>query len=190
MNEQGFVEPVYDSQRIFRTLLTALAEPGRVLPIEPGCVPPLGLAAAAVSIILALCDGDTPLWLSPGMRGTADFFRFHTGAPIVSAAEDALFALATAAEQPPLAALCAGTADYPDRSATLVLTVSELATTRGWQISGPGIAGTRRFQPQPVKNGFLAEWHENHSRFPLGVDILFAARDCVAGLPRSVRLEA
>lgn len=188
MTEQGFADPVFDSQRIFRTLLTALAEPGRVLSIKPGCIPPAGLDAVAVAIVLAMCDGDTPLWLGPSMRSASDFFRFHTGAPIVGAVEDALFALATAAEQPPLAALCAGTADYPDRSATLILAVSEL--TSGWQISGPGIAGARSFQPRPLKNGFLAEWRANHARFPLGIDILFAARERIAGLPRSAKLEA
>jgi alpha-D-ribose 1-methylphosphonate 5-triphosphate synthase subunit PhnH len=190
MTEQGFADPVFDSQRIFRALLAALAEPGRVLPIRPGCVPPAGLGAAAVSVVLALCDGDTPLWLGPSMRNAADFFRFHTGAPIVGAVDDAVFALTAAAERPPLAALHAGTSDYPDRSATLVLAVSEFATTSGWRVSGPGVDGVRTFRPQPIEDEFLAEWSKNHARFPLGIDILFAARDCVAGLPRSAGLEA
>jgi alpha-D-ribose 1-methylphosphonate 5-triphosphate synthase subunit PhnH len=190
MIEQGFVEPVYDSQRTFRTVLAALAEPGRVVSIKPACAPPPGIDAAAASIALALCDGDTPLWLCPSLRGATDFLRFHTGAPIVADVKDALFAFATTAERPPLAALHAGTADYPDRSATLVVAVSEFAATPNWQVSGPGIAGTRRFEPRPMTDGFVAEWRDNHGRFPLGIDILFAARDCVAGLPRSAKLEA
>jgi alpha-D-ribose 1-methylphosphonate 5-triphosphate synthase subunit PhnH len=189
MAEQGFANPVFDSQRIFRASLTALAEPGRIMPIKPACIPPTGLDAAAVAMALALCDGDTPLWLCPSLRGAADFFRFHTGSPIVAGLEDASFAIATAAQRPPLAALRAGTADYPDRSATLILAVSDLTNVDGWRLSGPGIAGTRSFQPRPIDDGFVAEWRENHARFPLGIDILFAAEDRVAGLPRSCKLE-
>ena len=189
MAEQGFADPVFESLRIFRALLTALAEPGCIMPFKPACAPPAGLDAAAVSIMLALCDGDTPLWLSASLRGTADFFRFHTGALIVPDFEDAAFALATAAERPPLAALRAGTADYPDRSATLILAVSDLTNTGGWRLSGPGIAGARSFLPRPIDAGFVAEWRDNHASFPLGVDILFAAGDRLAGLPRSCKLE-
>lgn len=188
MSDQGFISPGLDAQRVFRTLLAALAEPGRVLPIEPGCSPPDGIDPAAAAMVLTLCDGDTPLWLAPGMAAAAEFFRFHTGAPIVAAA-DALFLLAEAAERPPLAALRLGTPDYPDRSATLILTVAALEKSPGWRLSGPGIASSRSFRPRPLDDGFLGEWQENQARFPLGVDILFAAHDRVAGLPRNTRVE-
>jgi alpha-D-ribose 1-methylphosphonate 5-triphosphate synthase subunit PhnH len=190
MVERGFDAPVLAAQRVFRTLLTALSEPGRVLPLAPCCAPPVALDPAAAALVLALADGDTPLWLDPALADAADFLRFHTGAPIVAAPGEALFLVATVANRPPLGALPAGTAEYPDRSATLIVAVDALAEAEGWRLSGPGIADTRRCAVAGIDERFPGEWQANHGRFPLGVDLVFAARDRIVGLPRSTRLEA
>ncbi len=189
MVERGFDLPVPEAQRVFRTLLTALSEPGRVLDLAPGCVPPEGLDPAAAAVALALCDGDTPLWLDARASAAAAYLRFHTGAPIVALPGDALFLLAAARHRPPLALLAAGTPDYPDRSATLILAVDGLAEGAGWALAGPGIAGTRRLAVAGIDERFAGEWRSNRARFPLGVDVVFAAHDRIAALPRSTRLE-
>lgn len=189
MVEQGFEQPVEAAQRVFRTLLTALSEPGRVLALAPCCVPPAGLDPAAMAAVLALCDGDTPLWLDEKARDAASFIRFHTGAPIVKAPGEALFLLAEARRRPSLSILLPGSAEYPDRSATLILAVDALQEGEGWRLSGPGIDRVRRLAVAGLDAGFAEEWHDNHRRFPLGIDVIFAARDAVAGLPRSTRLE-
>jgi alpha-D-ribose 1-methylphosphonate 5-triphosphate synthase subunit PhnH len=189
MAERGFDLPVLEAQRVFRTLLTVLSEPGRVLPLAPGCVPPDGLDPAAAAVALALCDGDTPLWLDAGARDAAAYLRFHTGAPIAAAPGDALFLLASARHRPPLALLRPGTPDYPDRSATLVLAVEGVSEGEGWALAGPGIAGTRHLAVAGIDERFAGEWRWNQARFPLGVDVVFAAHDRIAALPRSTRLE-
>jgi alpha-D-ribose 1-methylphosphonate 5-triphosphate synthase subunit PhnH len=189
MVERGFLAPGFDSQCIFRTLLTALAEPGRVLPIAPACVPPPPLDATAASVVLALCDGDTPVWLAPHLAPAADFVRFQTGAPITSALQSALFVVADHAHRPPLSALNQGTSEYPDRAATLILTVAALEEGSGWRLSGPGIPDHRLFQAHGIDAGFAAEWQASRTRFPLGVDVIFSARGRLAGLPRSTLLE-
>jgi alpha-D-ribose 1-methylphosphonate 5-triphosphate synthase subunit PhnH len=142
-----------------------------------------------MAAVLALCDGDTPLWLDPPTRAASHFIRFHTGAPIVAAPGEALFLLAEARHRPALALLQPGTPEYPDRSATLILSVEALREGEGWRLAGPGIAGTRRLSVRGLDERFAAEWRENHGRFPLGVDVVFTARDAVAGLPRSTVLE-
>ncbi|HXZ02435.1 MAG TPA: phosphonate C-P lyase system protein PhnH [Stellaceae bacterium] len=189
MAERGFDQPVFEAQRVFRTLLTALSEPGRVLALSSGCLPPAGLDPAAAAVALALCDGDTPLWLDAGARAAASYLRFHTGAPIVRAPSDALFLLASLPHRPPLALLSPGTPEYPDRSATLILAAEGLAEGEGWTLSGPGIAGTRRLAVAGIDERFAGEWRWNRARFPLGVDVVFAARERIAALPRGTRLE-
>ena len=190
MAEQAFLDLVFDSQRVFRAVLAALSEPGRILSIDPGCVPPDPLDPVAAAIVLTLCDGDTPVWLAPDLQAAASFVRFHTGAPVVTEPQDAMFVVAGAAQRPPLAALKGGTPEYPDGAATLVLSVAALDGGVGWSLSGPGIAGSRAFLPRGVDKGFAGEWRANRAGFPLGVDVLFAARSQVAGLPRSTTLEA
>ena len=189
MVEQAFQTPVFDAQRLFRKVLTALSEPGRILSIESGCVPPNPLDPLAAAIVLTLCDNDTPLWLAPNLAPSASFIRFHTGAPIVTKPADATFAVAGVAQRPPLAALNPGTPEYPDRAATLILTVEALDGSVGWSLSGPGIARSRTFLPRGIDNDFAGEWRSNRAGFPLGIDVLFAARSQVAGLPRSTTLE-
>jgi alpha-D-ribose 1-methylphosphonate 5-triphosphate synthase subunit PhnH len=188
MAERGFDQPVLAAQQVFRALLTALSEPGRVLDLAPACAPPAGLDPAAAAILLALADADTPVWLDAAWSPAADFVRFHTGAPLVAAPEAASFLLAEARHRPALAALEAGSAEYPDRSATLILAVDGFADGP-WRLKGPGIAQTRGFGVAGIDASFAAEWRANHARFPQGVDVFFAARTAVAGLPRSTVLE-
>ena len=190
MAEHGFLDPVFDAQRVFRTLLAALSEPGRILRMDRLCAPPGGVPSTAIAVVLALCDADTPLWLAPKMRGAADFLRFQTGAPIIDAARDASFLLSDASERPALALLRSGEAEYPDRSATLILAVDRVEGGVGWRVSGPGIPDARAFLPIPIDDAFVTEWDQNRTRFPLGVDVLFVARDGVVGLPRTTKLES
>jgi alpha-D-ribose 1-methylphosphonate 5-triphosphate synthase subunit PhnH len=189
MVEHAFQSLVFDAQRVFRTVLTALSEPGRILSIEAGCVPPDPLDPVAAAIVLTLCDSDTPLWLAPNLAAAASFIRFHTGAPIVTKPAEAMFAVAGAAQRPPLAALNPGTAQYPDGAATLVLTVEALDGGAGWSLSGPGISGSRSLLPRGIDDDFAGEWRSQRADFPLGIDVLFAARSQVAGLPRSTTLK-
>jgi alpha-D-ribose 1-methylphosphonate 5-triphosphate synthase subunit PhnH len=190
MAESGFLAPVFDAQRIFRAVLTALAEPGRILDVEPRCVPPPPLDPVAAAIILTLCDGDTPVWLAAPFAPAADFVRFQIGAPIAPALSSAHFVVADAEHRPLLSALNQGTPEYPDCAATLILAVAGLEEGRGWRLAGPGIPDRRLFLPHGIDSRFVREWQEASARFPLGVDVVFAARGRIAALPRSTRLEA
>ena len=166
----AFSQPVFDMQRVFRVVLDAMSRPARLcrLPVFPQSVPD-GLSPVLADLALTLCDGESPLWLSPGLRKdeTTTWLRFHCGCPIVEEADKAAFALvADASELPPLSAFAQGVPAYPDRSATVLL--AGLAFD----------AGTR-----------FRRWRENASGFPLGVDMLLCGADGVAGLPRTTRLE-
>ena len=78
----GFVDAVFDAQRTFRAVLTALSEPGRPIHLDID-LPPLDLAPAAAASLLALADINTTVWLAPNLFNMRAYLRFHTGAPIV-----------------------------------------------------------------------------------------------------------
>ena len=104
----AFSQPVFDMQRVFRVVLDAMSRPARLcrLPVFPQSVPD-GLSPVLADLALTLCDGESPLWLSPGLRKdeTTTWLRFHCGCPIVEEADKAAFALvADASELPPLSA--------------------------------------------------------------------------------------
>jgi len=186
----GFAEPGDDAQRTFRAVLMALSEPGRVmqLPVAlPAGLPP---GPAALGLLLALADGDTPLWLDGAAQAAAPYLRFHTGAPIVTRAAAAAFALiGDGALCPALDAFDGGGEDYPDRSATLIIEVSHLAEGGPLILRGPGIADRRSLTVGGLPPSFRDRWAANHALFPRGVDVLLTCDDRLAGLPRSVILE-
>jgi alpha-D-ribose 1-methylphosphonate 5-triphosphate synthase subunit PhnH len=114
---------------------------------------------------------------------------FHTGAPRADDPATAAFAfIADSAAAPPFETFALGSQEYPDRSTTLVLQVERLSEGEGLILRGPGIAGSRRLAAAPLPADFLARLADNRAQFPRGVDVLLAAADAVAALPRSLHV--
>ena len=179
----GFADAPRDAAHAFRAAMRAMARPGTVERLV-GAAPPAPLSQAAGTLILTLCDADTPVHLA----GAADcaevraWIGFHCSAPLAAAGACA-FAVGAWADLVPLDRFPAGTAEYPDRSATLIVDGSDLAGEAA-VLSGPGLAEPRRVGlPDP---GALAA---NAARFPLGVDLFFTSDDRVFALPRATRIK-
>ena len=183
----GFSEPVLGAQSSFRAMLHALSHPGSIveLPDAPRAPAPLNPAAAALA--LALCDADTPLWQDGGPQVT-EWLRFHVGAPS-AAPHEARFLIATGAP-PPLDGLALGSDEAPQDGATLFVQVAALAAAPGWLLRGPGIETTTALRVTGLPAGFPAERAALAKLFPRGIDIVFCAGSRIAGLPRTIRIEA
>jgi alpha-D-ribose 1-methylphosphonate 5-triphosphate synthase subunit PhnH len=179
----GFTDAPTQSARAFRTVLEALARPGQIGTLA-GATPPAPLSPAAGALLLTLADQTTPVYLAP-LHDTAEirgWITFHTGAPFVTP-EEAVFALGHWAELP-LSRLSAGTAEYPDRAASVIVETDTLAPANA-RLTGPGIA-TQTTARLPE----TAFFQSNRSLFPLGLDFYFTCGDQVLGLPRTTRVEA
>jgi alpha-D-ribose 1-methylphosphonate 5-triphosphate synthase subunit PhnH len=189
--EPGFADPVHDAQACFRAVLAAMAHPGQIvpLPVSPAGSPPMPLRAAAASIALTLCDGDTPVWLDAVSAEAAAYLAFHCGAPLGNAPDEARFALVTdAAALPPLDLFALGSDEYPERSATLVIQVCDLANGSGMALRGPGIQEEIRLHVGGLPPRFWVERMALAELFPRGLEILFVGDDKLAALPRSTRI--
>jgi alpha-D-ribose 1-methylphosphonate 5-triphosphate synthase subunit PhnH len=187
----GFADPVLESQAAFRGCLAALATPGTVVSLGAGLESLPGLNASSGALLLALLDQDTRLWLSPGVASgpIASSLKFHTGCSFAATPDEADFALvAGAGELPPLDAFSAGSQEYPERSATIVLQVPAILPT-GWRLTGPGIRNEARLCVPALGEGFLQQWERNGARFPRGVDLYFSCGERLCGLPRTTRVE-
>src|SRR5262245_16205137 len=139
--QPAFRDPPREAQSVFRAVMSALARPGRIHDIAVGFTAPAPLGAVSAAILLALADSATPLWLDAPLAGSpavAEFLRFHTGAKLAAAPEEAAFAVvADPGRAPPLAAFALGTPDYPDRSTTIIFQIERLLP-EGWRLAGPG----------------------------------------------------
>ncbi len=187
----GFTNPVLSSQSTFRAVIDALALPGSIQPVARTATGPDPLSPCAAAVALSLVDQDTPVWLDQSLASDAiaGWLRFHTGAPITADPANCAFALiGDPANAPAFARFQLGTSDYPDRSTTILLQVDSLTAGPSWTLAGPGIRGTQHFQASPLPPNFAERIAANNALFPCGVDLLFAADDCVAALPRTSRL--
>ncbi|WP_268907268.1 phosphonate C-P lyase system protein PhnH [Chromobacterium violaceum] len=184
----GFSQPVEAAQSIFRAVLSAMAEPllPRALPALPPALP--GLKAATAALLYTLADQNVRVWLPALPDDTVASLRFHTGMRLTDRPEEADFiVIAAGSPLPDLMRLKAGSAEYPDRSATLLLEADGF-TQQQVEGSGPGFAAPRRFGADGLPASFWREWQHNRARFPLGVDAVLITDTHIAGLPRSARL--
>ena len=177
----GFSDPAIQSAHAFRSVMEAMARPGKIHDIT-GAEPPAPLSKAAGAVLLTLCDTDTPVYLA----GKADcgavraWLAFHTGAPLMGPSH-AMFAVGEWDALVPLSAYPVGTSEYPDRSTTLIVEQDELTT--GEMLTGPGIKESASLNLPET-----AAFQVNRSMFPLGLDFIFTCGDQLAALPRSTEV--
>ena len=180
----GFEDPPYQSAYIFRSIMSAMANPGMIEVIE-GIDPPRPLESAAAAICLTLCDQDCSIALN-GIYDTKevnDWLIFHTGVKIKSE-ENADFILTEETKIAPLNTYRQGTEEYPDRSSTVIVATSELNNKKGIKLSGPGIQSSRYLSLSSIK-----PFRHGMKPFPLGVDFILFKEDRLACLPRSTKME-
>jgi alpha-D-ribose 1-methylphosphonate 5-triphosphate synthase subunit PhnH len=185
------------SQRCFRSLLQALANPGQVVTLEE----PDAVAAGAAAVPLALADIDTPVAIVGDEKLAADVSE-ATRAPLVPVAEARLVALLHPA--PPLVAQCqTGSADAPELGAKVGLACSRLVAgeggTRGrspalsgvtLELEGPGVEGTRDVFVEGIGRDVFEAVATSNRNFPAGLDAwLVDTEGRVVGLPRSTRIK-
>ncbi len=183
----AFADPVLGAQRVFRAVLTAMSEPGRVHVLDERIDAPATLDPTSARLLLTLADYETPIWLPPSMGAdAAAYIRFHCSAPIAGSIAEARFAVIDgAASEPALAVFDAGNDRYPDRSATVIIACVGLSGGPLVTLVGPGIESDRIIAPRGLRAGFWDEVAANHARYPLGVDLVLVAGDAMLALPRT-----
>ena len=178
----GFSDAPVDAAHAFRAVMTVMARPGEIRDLSGG-VPPKPLSIAAGTLLLTLCDPETGIYLAeafdtPEIR---QWLTFHTGAPLV-AAPDADFAVGSWQDLVPLSQYRVGTAEYPDRSCTLIVEMDGLSQS-GAALRGPGIRDVAALSLPAI-----SEFQTNAMFYPLGLDFFFTSGAQVAALPRSTQV--
>ncbi len=190
MSALAFADPTFESQAAFRRIMRALSVPGTIPTCGKALTPPAPLARAAAAALLTLADFETPLWIAPSFpAAVSDYLAFHSGAPRAAAPDKAAFALVDlAVDGLDLARFAQGTAEYPDRSTTIVAQASTLDAGPRLRLNGPGIEGEATLAVSPLPNDFVAQWAANRAGFPLGADLIFVADARLVALPRSTTI--
>ena len=185
------LDPVHDTQAIFRTALDAISWPGAVRQLPVQAIDAPG-NPWAVALLITLVDHETTLAVVPGAESDAieTFIRQRTA--VASAPLDAAaFVLAEAtpfvAELP--TRLRRGSLEYPDDGATLVIWSSEsfdAGQSSRLRLAGPGVPAGLETRVPAMPDGFFAARAEATRAYPSGIDILFVdANGQLIALPRS-----
>ncbi|MFK7878355.1 phosphonate C-P lyase system protein PhnH [Roseobacter sp.] len=179
----GFADPAIQSAHAFRSMMEAMARPGTIHDIS-GAKPPAPLSMAAGTVLLTLCDSETPVYLAghTNCEAVRAWLAFHTGAPMTGPS-NCMFAVGTWEALAPQSEYSIGTPEYPDRSATLIVECSELAAT-GATLTGPGIKTSASLSLPNVR-----AFRNNRSLFPLGLDFILTSGSRLAALPRSTEVQ-
>lgn len=188
----GFADPVVESQEVFRLVLDAMSHPGRVVAVPPGVAADTmsGFSDAAAALALTLLDHETPVWLDVALPGAGDFIRFHCGAPLVGTPSASRFGFAAdLGSLPQLADFDLGSADFPERSTTLVIEVPELLEAPGLRLRGPGIRALAHLRVGGLPAGFWTARADLAKLFPLGIDLVLTCGRRLAAVPRTTTVE-
>ena len=188
----GFADPVQASQQVFRAALKAMSEPGTLMLLNHVEQAPKGLDLSTWQLALSLLDPDTRVWLSPSLAANdavISNLRFHCQCPLVDKPAEADFAIALHSELPLLAELNWGTAEYPDRSTTLMVQVPTLSDESDWTLSGPGIEHIRSLHIAGLSEPFRSDLIRSRQRFPLGIDTFWCCNNRLTALPRTTHIK-
>ena len=185
----GFTDPVIASQSAFRSVMDALARPGRIVTLNAHVEGPAPLSRGTAAIALTLFDHDTPVWIdTPDAADAVEWLRFHTAAPLVADPRDCAFAIVTdAACLPAFERFNLGNHEYPDQSTTIIVQVAALQGGPALHLTGPGIQSQASIGPTPLPADMIERLAGNRSLFPRGIDLVLVSGNDVVALPRSVR---
>lgn len=189
----GFADRVLSAQSTFRSVMDAMARPGSVQRIRPAVETPVAVMCGTAAIALTLFDHDTPIWLDRAMSATpevAKWLKFHTAAPVVGETFACSFALVGDTQDlPPLDRFALGSAEYPDRSTTLIIQVDNLTVGPSFELTGPGIERTAILQAT-VRANLFERLALNAGLFPCGIDVVLVHDDAIVAIPRTTRIAA
>lgn len=175
---------VFDSQRVFRCLLQATANPGKLF-----ALPPTGTGEME-AIARTLLDHEVSFCVvGDGARETEERLSLATGGR-VAPPEEAAFAFVSGTGGM-AARLGRGTLEKPELGATAVYAVGSLSEgDLSLRLSGPGVPGKRVLEVGGLDREEAEAIRESRSSYPLGVDVyLVDGAGRVVGLPRSTRVE-
>lgn len=189
--QPAFASAVHDAQHTFRRLLKALSEPGVIvaLPQLKQSWPPLN--PATTSVLLALANSDTPLWIANALGNDLlrQNLRLHTQAPLLDTPQQALFAIADSSlNHQQLSALPVDQPLNAESSATLILQLSALSGGRMLRLTGPGIQEERMIAPL-LPECITDELTDRPHSFPSGIDVILTCGERMLAIPRTILVE-
>ena len=181
---------IMDAQKIFRVLLDCMANPGRVgklgLYSEKLNLDQCHLLALGITLL----DNESSFCAAKDDSLAQQLTALTLSRQTKASEADYLFLpVGQWANMEELVA-CAKPGDLvnPHKSATLVIEVPELLGECRWELSGPGIPGTKKLGLSTHVEQVIQARDRRELRFPQGIDLIFIdSQGDIFCLPRTTR---
>ena len=190
MKQLHTFDEVLDSQKVFRRLLDAMANPGRRCGIRQQSEKLFGGEAEFLALAMTLLDASVSFCVPENPELTEQIILLTHARPAPVEQADYLFV--TRAEQlaQMIESVKEGTLENPHSSATLLVKVPQGQPERAVLISGPGVDGQAEISVPPAVMDAARLRDQQEYEYPQGIDLIFLlpAGELLC-LPRLVRME-
>lgn len=182
---------VFDCQKVFKSIMNAMAKPGTVFKIEEQIKKIASDHKAVTAIAMTLMDNRTRFYITNCDELLTDI-REKTMA-VKSNAENADFLIAVDVENMMDCGTClldcakVGTLPEPHKSATIIVCLDNFGGET-LTLTGPGIDGEKVIGLPESGILWMKKRASKNYEFPCGVDILFCTdKGELMGIPRTVK---
>lgn len=181
---------VFDTQKIYRLMLDAMARPGKITDLPSlDIYPPSGLSGYVASLAFTLLDGDTTFAVLPENGLWQDYLAVNTGARAAAPTVADFILLAGQRHAPQISDFNRGSLLAPEGGSTLFILVDGIAADAGGvrlTLTGPGIDGQAAVMIDGLVLANLESILSLNQEYPLGVEsFLVDRRGHLLAIPRS-----
>lgn len=191
MKQLHTFDEVFDSQKVFRRLLEAMANPGRRCSIRLQSEKLFGDAPAMLAVAMTLLDASVSFCAPENPTLTEQILLLTHAKPVSPEEADYLFV--SSVDQLPAIIENAkeGTLENPHASATIVFQSPSGQTGQKILLSGPGVDGQLITTLPNVLAEAVRLRDEQDYEYPQGIDYIFLLPESeLLCIPRLVRMEA
>lgn len=184
---------VHDAQKVFRELLSAMANPGQIRGIKKQAEKFTGDYAALLALGCTLLDNEEKMYVekNPGLSSELHNLTLCKEADLDQA--DYVFLSSEmnyGSMEQILKNVRHGTYADPQESATIFLLCGQVEGEETMTLKGPGVKGERKLPVCPYIKKVIRLRNNLEIEYPLGVDLVFADRSGnLIGVPRLIKLD-
>jgi alpha-D-ribose 1-methylphosphonate 5-triphosphate synthase subunit PhnH len=179
-------------QQVFRALVQGFSRPGTIhtIPSDPS-FQTCQFVSAASSVLRCLLDHEVTFAVHGFDEGVTEHILRVTGSQVGSVNQADYILCSPDHFADVIDQARTGTDEYPDHSATIIVTCLALASSsNGLVLTGPGIESQHRLRvPGVDPNVFETLRHVNQD-YPLGIDVVLVSPErTIVCIPRTITIE-
>jgi alpha-D-ribose 1-methylphosphonate 5-triphosphate synthase subunit PhnH len=179
---------VFDSQKLFRLILNAMANPAKEAAVSEFTQKLFGCAPDFLAVAMTLLDNKVSFYCDNGTL-SEEIVSLTLAKPETAETADYIFIGEPSALREHIERAKCGTLRDPHKSATLIVRTDE-PCDRQLVLSGPGIDGEIQVLTSKTVQDALALRDAQCYEYPQGIDFIFLSSDgCLFAVPRLISWE-